>query len=83
MNAIIGCRLALSSFDPALFCAAPMPNQKGRLPIDGTSLPKRDFGAHGRHGYSAVGGLNHIDPKENSVVDPKTTDADGRTALSL
>ena len=35
MNAIIGCRLGLSSFDPALFCAAPMPNQKGRLTIDG------------------------------------------------
>ena len=34
-NAIIGCRLGLSSFEPALFCAAPMPSQKGRLPIDG------------------------------------------------
>jgi len=34
-NAIIGCRLGLSSVDPELFCAAPMPNQEGRLPIHG------------------------------------------------
>jgi hypothetical protein len=36
-NEIIGCRLGLSPFDPALFCAAPRPNQKGRLPILGSS----------------------------------------------
>jgi hypothetical protein len=32
-NAISGCRLGLSPFDPAPFCAAPMPSQKGRLLI--------------------------------------------------
>jgi hypothetical protein len=31
---IIGCRLGLSPFDPAPFCAAPRPSQNGRLPID-------------------------------------------------
>ncbi len=35
-NDVTGCRLGLTSFDPALFCAAPMPNQKRSLSIDAT-----------------------------------------------
>src|SRR5262249_41184241 len=38
-NETTRCRLALTLFDPALFCAAPMPNQNRRLPIDDTDLP--------------------------------------------
>jgi hypothetical protein len=67
-NAIIGCRLGLSSFDPALFCAAPMPNQKGRLPITDTSLPKMDFGAHGPHDFRAVVILDHVGPEQNPAA---------------
>ena len=33
INEVTGCRCSIG-FDPALFCAAPMPNQKRRLLID-------------------------------------------------
>src|SRR6266478_7757945 len=33
-NDVTGCRLGLTSFDLALFCAAPIPNQKRSLSID-------------------------------------------------
>ena len=45
-----------------------MPNQKGRLPITDTSLPKMDFGAHGPHDFRAVGILNHVGPEENPAA---------------
>ena len=32
-NEVTGCRLGLTSFDPAPFCAAPIPNQKRSLSI--------------------------------------------------
>src|SRR6266481_5908613 len=33
-NDVTGCRLGLTSFDLAPFCAAPIPNQKRSLSID-------------------------------------------------
>ena len=36
-NEITGCRVGLTSFDPAPFCAAPIPNQKRSLSIKSCS----------------------------------------------